>query len=574
MEVTRSASAQVSAGEPASNELLVIAAAARKDDGFRSPAETARAVSARIALMTGCDQVVIRLVGVGPAAGSDRLGLSDAAWSQIIETGECGLPVTIDDVSDRPELWDPRVGPGVSQGERAWRSGIFVPAIAGGRLVGIVCALRNERGQLGARVLDTLLAAARLAGIALDISMAAARMSDLVDGLMTCAVSSQELTLLNDTTSTMTELALQSAGDPVLAICETLAQGLHTSVLVWDLIGGKTRAFSGRAEFRSQITELLVSRDQAHLKRLAPDTAFGNATAHPIGRDRALGLLLVETPQIEPTFVSAGLVKHSVALLAFDLESDSSDRTARNVSRPSMLHALVSGRLSDRQAHDVGAYVDAVGQRLRIGFLSVCDDATATATSHRLNFSARRRGCLAAAAERDGVILLVEDAETAKLRATVLGLVSSVSAASAWSLGISEPFVDFSSAPAALAQAHIALASAAKYQIVFHDEIGPTAALLKYLPPGAVPRFVDEILKPLTDYDREHNGSLVKTLRAYLQHRGSLRKAAEELFVHANTVQLRLGRVGQLTGIDLHDPRQIGILSLAFAWRGQLADGH
>ncbi len=99
--------------------------------------------------------------------------------------------------------------------------------------------------------------------------------------------------------------------------------------------------------------------------------------------------------------------------------------------------------------------------------------------------------------------------------------------------------------------------------------MGPTVALLKHLPPGAAARFVTEILRPLTDYDRERNGALIDTLASYLRHRGSLRKAADELFVHSNTVQLRLARASQLTGIDLHDPRQLGILSLAFAWRGE-----
>lgn len=544
------------------DELLVIAAAARKDDGFRTPAETLAVVSGRIASMLNYDQVVIWLAGTVPGAPADvaSLGLSDSAWSQIIETGGCGLPTTIDDVWARPELQ------GVRQAGRPWRSGVFVPAIAGGSLVAIVCALRAEVSRVSPHELELLQTSARVAGIALDVSIAARRAADAIDGLASRAVRTEELAQLNDTKNTMTELALEATGDPVLSICETLASRLSTSVLVWDLIGGKVRAFSGTAEFRSATTKLLVARDQAHLKRLCANAQLGAATVYPIGRDKALGLLLVGQPADESTFVSDGLVKHGVALLAFDLESDAADRTARDISRPSLLHALVSGRLSAKQAHSVGAYVDAVGQRLRIGFLSVADDTLATATSHRLNFSARRRGCLAAAAEKDGVVLLVEDAEPSKLKGTVLSLVGSVSPGP-WSVGISEPFVEFDEAAAALAQAHIALASAASYQIAFHDEIGPTVTLLKYMPPGAVPQFVDEILGPLTDYDQEHRGALVETLRAYLRHRGSLRKAAEELFVHSNTVQLRLGRAAQLTGFDLHDPRQIGILSLAFAWR-------
>ncbi len=189
------------------------------------------------------------------------------------------------------------------------------------------------------------------------------------------------------------------------------------------------------------------------------------------------------------------------------------------------LHALVSGRLSSRQAIDVGPFVDATGQAMRIGFLTVADDVTATATSHRLNFSARTRGCLAAAAEQDGVLLLVEDDDSVTLRSTIHALIESV-APGRWALGVSEPFLDLADARAALDQAQSRSVPAEFQQIAFHDEMGPTVALLKHLPPGATARFVAEILQPLTDYDRERNGALIDTLAAYLRHRGSLRKAA------------------------------------------------
>jgi hypothetical protein len=537
------------------DDLAVIAAAPREGDGFRSIAEAARIIASRIRSSLGYDRVSLTLL---PAVSGD---LSDpelpaAVWAHVLEASETGIATLISDLHERPE---PELAGLAAAG--SWRAAAFVPVIARGRLIGTLNAFSVGAHEHGAAEVDALVAAARVAGIAIDTVLAAQR----------SASARGDAPELNDefaeAQTDLARLVRTPTGDAVHAICELLEARLGTSVLVWDVVGGKTRALAGSAEFRSRMTEVLGARDPGRLGRLREGVALDSAMAHPIGRERTLGLLVIDGWAGERPHPADRLVQLAVALLAFDLESERAERTARNVSRPSILHALVSGRLSSRQATDVGTFVDATGQALRIGFLSVTDDVVATATSHRLNFSARTRGCLAAAAEQDGVLLLVEDADPAKLRATLLTLVESVSPGT-WSLGVSEPFSDLADARVALQQAHIALTSSDTRQISLHDEMGPTVALLKHLPPGAAAQFVEEMLRPLIEYDRERNGALVETLSAYLRHRGSLRRAADELFVHSNTVQLRLGRAAQLTGVDLHDPRQLGMLSLAFAWRG------
>ncbi len=538
------------------DDLLVIAAASRSGEGFRSPADTAPVIGSRVAVALGYERVTISLLGASGAIGPE---LPEPVWSQVIEAVETGVPTLIRDLHDRPE---PELAGLAAIG--SWRSAAFVPVFARGRLIGTLNAFGPAPREHTPAELDQLGAAARVAGVALDVAIVAERQAVLGADQAIAA----DHAALSDAQSELTRVALEPSGDAVHAVCERLASSLSCSVLVWDVLGAKTRAFAGDADFRSRITELLAARDPARLGKTPAGAEVGQAIVHPIGRDRTLGLLVLEPTAAPSNVVTDGLVQHAVALLAFDLEAERAERTARNVSRPSILHALVSGRLSSRQATDVGPFVDATGQAMRIGFLAVADDVIATATSHRLNFSARARGCLAAAAEKDGVLLLVEDADPATLRTTIHALIESVSPGR-WALGVSEPFVDLADALRALEQAHVALGSADYQQIAFHDEMGPTVALLKHLPPGAAAKFVEEILQPLVDYDLERNGALIETVGAYLRHRGSLRKAAEELFVHSNTIQLRLARASQLTGIDLHDPRQLGILSLAFAWRGE-----
>lgn len=58
----------------------------------------------------------------------------------------------------------------------------------------------------------------------------------------------------------------------------------------------------------------------------------------------------------------------------------------------------------------------------------------------------------------------------------------------------------------------------------------------------------------LRSYDARHQSALEETLRAWLDHFGDVGTAATALHVHKNTFRYRLGRVVELTGVDLTDP--------------------
>jgi purine catabolism regulator len=60
-----------------------------------------------------------------------------------------------------------------------------------------------------------------------------------------------------------------------------------------------------------------------------------------------------------------------------------------------------------------------------------------------------------------------------------------------------------------------------------------------------------EMLRPLRDFDAAHAGSLVATLRAYLDADGSVAAVATRLIVHRNTVRYRLEQIERLTGRSL-----------------------
>ena len=57
---------------------------------------------------------------------------------------------------------------------------------------------------------------------------------------------------------------------------------------------------------------------------------------------------------------------------------------------------------------------------------------------------------------------------------------------------------------------------------------------------------------------------LLETFEAWLDNDGSTQAAAEQLYVHRNTVHHRLRKLEQHTGHDLAHPRSAALLTLAF----------
>jgi hypothetical protein len=70
-------------------------------------------------------------------------------------------------------------------------------------------------------------------------------------------------------------------------------------------------------------------------------------------------------------------------------------------------------------------------------------------------------------------------------------------------------------------------------------------------------------LKPLQGLRSHTRDDLVATLRAWLLHQGRRQAIAEELFVHPQTVRYRVGRLRDLFGSELEDPRAVLELVLA-----------
>lgn len=89
--------------------------------------------------------------------------------------------------------------------------------------------------------------------------------------------------------------------------------------------------------------------------------------------------------------------------------------------------------------------------------------------------------------------------------------------------------------------------------IASFDDMGVYKLLLSAMEedPEEVNNFYEETIAPIVRYDGEHKTNLVGTLETYLANNCSIAATAETLFTHRHTIRYRLGRIADLTGLDV-----------------------
>lgn len=77
----------------------------------------------------------------------------------------------------------------------------------------------------------------------------------------------------------------------------------------------------------------------------------------------------------------------------------------------------------------------------------------------------------------------------------------------------------------------------------------------------------DRVLGPLTTGDGQRGAELSSTLEAFVEHDLDRRRTAAALHIHPNTLDYRLRRLRELTGLDLRAPDAIALAVLALRQR-------
>ena len=81
--------------------------------------------------------------------------------------------------------------------------------------------------------------------------------------------------------------------------------------------------------------------------------------------------------------------------------------------------------------------------------------------------------------------------------------------------------------------------------------------------PDVMARVVANVLGPIEALPAGERALLLDTLDAWFDCGGSAEEAAKRLYVHPNTVRMRLRRIAERTGRSITDPRGVTELSLA-----------
>lgn len=87
--------------------------------------------------------------------------------------------------------------------------------------------------------------------------------------------------------------------------------------------------------------------------------------------------------------------------------------------------------------------------------------------------------------------------------------------------------------------------------------------LLAALPASVRRSFREHLLGPVEEYDARHGSELLRTLDTFLETCGSWQRAADELYVHVNTLRYRMQRIEELTGRRMSSMRDRTDLYLA-----------
>jgi GAF domain-containing protein len=122
-------------------------------------------------------------------------------------------------------------------------------------------------------------------------------------------------------------------------------------------------------------------------------------------------------------------------------------------------------------------------------------------------------------------------------------------------IGLSNTCDEPSSYPRGFEEAANALTAAALVSpepgVICFDDLGAYKYLLRVSQDGRVRDARGEALRKLLEYDERHRTQLLLTLEEYLKRRGNIASAAQVLYVHPNTLRQRLGRIRDLTGLDM-----------------------
>lgn len=133
------------------------------------------------------------------------------------------------------------------------------------------------------------------------------------------------------------------------------------------------------------------------------------------------------------------------------------------------------------------------------------------------------------------------------------------------SIGISNAFTSITDIPDAYAQAFQAATVGREHyganKVIFYDAVYFFQKLRLMCRQPETAEMCYKLLKPVLDYDENHGTELMDTLECLLVNNENVKQAAEQLFIHKNTVLQRKNKIVELFGYSPFDmPHRLNFL--------------
>lgn len=90
-------------------------------------------------------------------------------------------------------------------------------------------------------------------------------------------------------------------------------------------------------------------------------------------------------------------------------------------------------------------------------------------------------------------------------------------------------------------------------KIIFYKDLGIYRVLLTLTDKEAIKEYLAATVAPLYEYDEMNHSDLVRVLQCYLANDCSVKSASQELIVHRNTINYKIGKAAEILGKNLSD---------------------
>lgn len=478
------------------------------------------------------------------------------------------------------------------------RSALAVPLLLNDDLVGVLEVWRRRYSNFTHRDVRRLEALADLATIAIDNArLYDAQRSALSDLESTQRTLEAQVELLDETAQlqqSLIDIVLENG--PVFArVSRTIAERSDCTVAVLTADGEVEAVFPRAADTSSIEAAYSEQRESLHRDTGIIVAPSGHRVwVHPIELgDDQFGAVCAEGESISTSRTQVACAQAASACALFHLQQRAAS-LARAEALDQVLWDLMDGSPEQRSAARGRAQQMGVWLRgwHRILYGSIENlDALAHQEEWSLSTSDRTRRSILdsvrtmsspaqptlASIRGNWLVALIPIHDRDRSREFLRSLNSHMAeqhpdVSMAWGLSTAREHPgDY---PEAFAEARTALAAARRLgSVSLYDDLGIVRLLLGQ-EDADFQSFVHEITGPLQEYDRAHDGALMKTLRAYFDSNCSQKDAADMLYIHHKTLAYRLDRIRKLTGLDLsqHSDRMRADLALRLLEVSEQAD--